>query len=148
MTRVRPKLSRGQALIETAVTVLLLVLTTFTIFDFARFFWAVLAVQNGVAQGTRFAVTNRELGELDRDESIRRAIREATPGFTIADDDIIFFNVSAGATGSSGNPGDTIRVTVEQDFRFLTPVLAEVFGDGGELRFAASSTMRNEPEAD
>jgi Flp pilus assembly protein TadG len=129
MTRVRPKLSRGQALIETAVTVLLLVLTTFTIFDFARFFWAVLAVQNGVAQGTRFAVTNRELGELDRDESI-------------------FFNVSAGATGSSGNPGDTIRVTVEQDFRFLTPVLAEVFGDGGELRFAASSTMRNEPEAD
>jgi hypothetical protein len=135
-------------LIETGIVVTLLVLCTFTIVDFGRLFWALLAVQNGVAEGTRFAVTNREFAGLDRAESIRRAIRDATPGFSIDDDDVVFFNVSTGQSGSSGDPSETIRVTVEQDFQFITPVVGELFGEGGVFRFGVSSTMRNEPEAD
>ena len=118
---------------------------TATIIDFGRFFWSLLTVQNGVAQGTRFAVTNRLLDGLDRDDSIRKAIREATPGFALDDEDIVFYNVSRSAPGSGG-PRDTIRVTVEQDFRFLTPVVADFFGDEGTIRFRVSSTMRNEPD--
>jgi Flp pilus assembly protein TadG len=137
--------TRGQAFVETAISVLLLVMCTFTIVDFGRFFWSLLTVQNGVTQGTRFAVTNRLLDGLDRDESIRRAIRDATPGFSLADDDIAFYNALTGAPGSGG-PRDTIRVTVEQDFRFLTPLVADLFGDGGTIRFRVSSTMQNEPE--
>ena len=143
----RPTLrsSRGQAFVETAICVLLLVMCTFTIVDFGRFFWSLLTVQNGVTQGTRFAVTNRLVGGLDRDASIRKAIRDATPGFALGDDDIVFYNASKGATGSGG-PRDTIRVTVEQDFQFLTPVVADLFGDRGMIRFRASSTMQNEPQ--
>jgi Flp pilus assembly protein TadG len=139
------RFSRGQALVETAISVVLLVMCTCTIIDFGRFFWSLLTVQNGVTQGTRFAVTNRLLDGLDRDDSIRRAIRDATPGFALGDDDIVFYNVSRGATGSGG-PRDTIRVTVEQNFRFLTPVVADFFGDDGTIRFRVSSTMQNEPE--
>ena len=147
--RPTPRTTRGQALVETAISVLLLVMCTCTIIDFGRFFWSLLTVQNGVAQGTRFAVTNRLLDGLDRDESIRKAIRDATPGFALGDDDIVFYNVSTGTTGS-GRPRqrDTIRVTVEQDFQFLTPLVADFFGEGGTIRFRASSTMRNEPEED
>jgi Flp pilus assembly protein TadG len=137
--------TRGQALVETAISVLLLVMCTCTLFDFGRFFWSLLTVQNGVAQGTRFAVTNRQLGSLGRDDSIRKAIRDATPGFALADDDIVFYDVSTGATGSGG-PRDTIRVTVEQNFRFLTPIVSDFFGDDGTIRFRVSSTMQNEPD--
>jgi hypothetical protein len=138
--------SSGQALVETAVSVLLLIILTFTIFDFGRFFWALLTVQNGVTQGTRFAVTNRQFDGLSRDDSIRQAIRDATSGINLADDDIVFFNVTTGTEDSTGGPTDTIRVTVEHDFRFITPVVGELFGSGGSFRFRASSTMRNEPE--
>ena len=41
-----------------------------------------------------------------------------------------------------------IRVTVEQDFVFLTPIVADFFGDGGTIRFRVSSTMQNEPAED
>jgi Flp pilus assembly protein TadG len=138
--------SSGQAFVETAISMLLLVMCTFTIVDFGRFFWSLLTVQNGVTQGTRFAVTNRMLDGLDRDDSIRKAIRDATPGFVLGDDDIVFYNVSTGAPGSGG-PRDTIRVTVEQDFQFLTPLVADVFGERGTIRFRVSSTMQNEPAA-
>jgi Flp pilus assembly protein TadG len=137
--------TRGQALVETAISVLLLVMCTSTIIDFGRFFWSLLTVQNGVAEGTRFAVTNRLLGNLDRDDSIRKAIRDATPGFALGDDDIVFYNASRGAPGSGG-PRDTIRVTVEQNFQFLTPIVADFFGDDGTIRFRVSSTMKNEPD--
>ena len=119
---------------------------TFTIVDFGRFFWSLLTVQNGVAEGTRFAVTNRTLGGRDRDDSIRKAIRDATPGFALADDDIVFYNASRGAPGSGG-PRDTIRVTVEQNFRFLTPIVADFMGEDGTIRFRVSSTMQNEPDS-
>jgi Flp pilus assembly protein TadG len=137
--------TRGQAFVETAIAVLLLVMCTATIIDFGRFFWSLLTVQNGVTMGTRFAVTNQLFSGLDRDGSIRKAIRDATPGFELADSDIAFYNVSKGGPGSGG-PRDTIRVTVEQDFQFLTPVVADLFGDRGTIRFRASSTMQNEPK--
>ena len=143
--RPRRRSTSGQAFVETAISVVLLVMCTFTIIDFGRFFWSLLTVQNGVAQGTRFAVTNQLLDGLGRDASIRKAIRDATPGFALADDDIVFYDASTGAPGSGG-PRDTIRVTVEQDFTFLTPLVGDFFGDDGTIRFRVSSTMRNEPD--
>jgi Flp pilus assembly protein TadG len=142
--RTERRSSRGQALVETGVSVLLLIILTFSVFDFGRFFWSLLAIQNGVTQGIRFAVTNQQFAGMNREESIRRAIRDATPGFTIADGDITFFNVSNNAPGSGG-PLDVVRITVQHQFTFLTPVVGEVFGPNGTFTFAASSTMRNEP---
>ena len=135
--------SLGQAIVETGIVVLLMVVLSFTIFDFAHFFWALLTFQHAVSTGTRFAITNSELPDMNRDESIRHAIKEATPGFAVANDDITFYNVTADSPGPGG-PNDVVRVTVEHDFTFLTPGL-EHFFDGGQLRFRVSSTMRNEP---
>jgi hypothetical protein len=141
--RIRTRRSLGQALIETAVVIVLMMALLFTIFDFAHFYWSLLAIQNGVTQGTRFAVTNQQGGGLTRDESIRTAIKDATPGIVITDADITMFNVTDNTAGS-GSFNDTIRVTVEHDFDFFTPVMQFVF-DGGRIRFRASSTMKNEP---
>lgn len=122
---------------------LLMIVLTFTIFDFAHFFWSLLTFQHAVSTGTRFAITNSELPDMSRDESIRHAIKEATPGFAVDDGDISFYNVSDDSPGAGG-PNDVVRVTVQHDFTFLTPGL-EHFFDGGQLRFQVSSTMRNEP---
>ena len=122
--------------------IVLMIVLMFTIFDFSHFYWSLLTVQNGVTQGTRFAITNRNFGGLNRDQSIRKAIKDATPGITIADADITFFNVTDDTAGS-GSFNDTIRVTVEHEFNFLTPIMQAVF-DGG-ITFRASSTMKNEP---
>jgi len=121
-----------------------MVVLLFTIFDFAHFFWQLLAVQNGVTQGTRYAVTNQAMTGLGltHDESIRKAIKDATPGIAIDDGDITFFNVTDNAAGS-GSFNDTIRVTVQHDFDFLTPVMQEVFGGG--ITYRAATTMKNEP---
>jgi Flp pilus assembly protein TadG len=128
--------------VETGAVILLMVVLMFTIFDFGHFFWQLLTVQNGVTQGTRFAITNRQLGVLNRDQSIRKAIKDATPGIQIADADITFFNVTDNTAGS-GSFNDTIRVTVEHDFTFFTPILMSFFNDG--ITYRASSTMKNEP---
>lgn len=125
--------------------VLLLVVLSFTIFDFGHFFWALLTFQHATTTGTRFAITNSQLSGMTRDESIREAIKEATPGFAVEDGDISFYNVTDGTPGSGG-PNDVIRVTVEHDFSFLTPGI-ENFFDDGQLRFRVSATMRNEPPA-
>jgi Flp pilus assembly protein TadG len=135
----------GQALVETALVIVLMVVLLFTIFDFSHFYWSLLTVQNGVTQGTRFAITNRQFGGMTRDESIRRAIKDATPGIAIDDADITFFNVTDNTAGS-GSFNDTIRVTVRHEFNFFTPVMQMVF-DGGRITFQASSTMKNEPSA-
>ena len=135
--------SLGQALVESSIVVLLMIVLSFTIFDFGHFFWALLTFQHAVSTGTRFAVTNSELPDMSRDESIRHAIKEATPGFAVDNDDISFYNVTADSPGAGG-PNDVVRVTVEHDFSFLTPGIEHLF-EGGRLRFQVSSTMRNEP---
>ena len=120
--------SLGQAIVESSIVVLLMIVLTF---------------QHAVSTGTRFAVTNSELPDMSRDESIRHAIKEATPGFAVDDGDISFYNVTDDSPGAGG-PNDVVRVTVQHDFTFLTPGIEQFF-DGGQLRFQVSSTMRNEP---
>jgi Flp pilus assembly protein TadG len=119
-----------------------MVVMLFTIFDFAHFFWQLLAVQNGVAQGTRYAITNQAMSGFTHDESVRQAIKDATTGIAIDDADITFFNVTDNVAGS-GSYNDTIRVTVEHDFDFFTPVMQELFGGG--ITYRATATMKNEP---
>lgn len=120
-----------------------MVVLLFTIFDFSHFFWALLTVQNGVTQGTRFAITNRQLSGLNREQSIRKAIQDATPGIALADADITFFNVTTNSAGAGG-PNQTIRVSVRHEIEFFTPIMHAVFS-GGSVTFQASSTMKNEP---
>ena len=140
--------SRGAALAETGIIITLLIPITFAVLDFAGILYAFQAMQNGVSQATRFAVTGNHGTDgsgaaLTRDESIRQAMRAATPGFEIADNAFTFYNVSKG-TPDTGGPKDIIRVTVAYDWQLLTPFLRPFFA-GGYVTIRVASTMRNEP---
>jgi len=134
---------------EVGIILPLLTLVTFSIVDFASIFYAYLSMQNGVAAATRFAVTGRQLSNplnnatLSRSDSIKLAMRQATPGVKINDSDFAFYNVTTGAS-DTGGPEDIIRVTVTHDWPLLTPVLRPFF-TGGSVRLIVSSTMKNEP---
>src|SRR5437870_11614873 len=119
--------SCGTALAETGIIITLLIPLTFAVLDFAGILYAFQAMQNGVSQATRFAVTGNygtdaSGAALPRDASIRQAMRAATPGFQIADNAFTFYNVSK-VTPDTGGPTDIIRVTVSYSWQLLTPLL-------------------------
>ena len=74
--------SRGTALAETGIIITLLIPLTFAVLDFAGILYAFQAMQNGVSQATRFAVTGNHGTDasgtaLPRDARPERAQRRA-----------------------------------------------------------------------
>ena len=116
----RWKSSRGANLVEMAVVLPLLLLLTFAIVDFSMLFYAYLSLENGVSLATRYGVTGQQMNDpdnpgnlLSREDSIKVAMRQATPGLVIDDSAFTFDHLAGGVwTAGSGGPGDISRVTV------------------------------------
>ena len=53
--------SKGANLVEAAIITPLLLLLTFSIVDFAAMFYCYLALEHGVSQATRFAITGQQM---------------------------------------------------------------------------------------
>ena len=148
MARKTRRSLRGSALVEVGIIILPLVTISFAVLDFAGILYTFLAMQNGVSQATRFAVTGNTVNDasgqaMPRDQAIRQAMRAATPGFQIDDSAFTFDDVSKGTSGT-GDPNDIIRVTVTYDWQLLTPILQPFF-PSGHVTVRVASTMRNEP---
>jgi len=115
----------GTNLLEAAIIVPLLLLLSFSIVDFASMFYVYLTLENGVSQATRFAVTGQTMADptnpgtqLNRAESIKLAMRQATPTLTIDDSAFSFsFMSPPGGSWSAGTGG---RETSEKS-RSITP---------------------------
>jgi hypothetical protein len=142
--------STGANLIEAAVVTPLLLLLTFAIVDFSAMFYCYLALEHGVSQATRFAVTGREMSTagvpIGREASIKTAMRQAAPTMTLPDTAFSFsFMPTNGSTWSSGlgGPGDVGRVTVNYSWEFMTPLIRPFF-TGGAINLRVQSTMQNE----
>ena len=145
--------SRGANFIEAALITPLLLLLTFGIIDFASLFYTYLALENGISQATRFVVTGRSVADpgtpgafLNRQDSIKTAMRMATPTLTISDSAFVFAHMSPGGTvwvSGPGGPGDLEKVTVNYDYSPMTPLL-EPFFAGGQIHFTVDSAMKNE----
>jgi Flp pilus assembly protein TadG len=141
--------ARGQNLVEAALIVPIFLLLTFGLIDFGRVFYLYLALENGVSQATRYAVTGQQMDDplnagqkLSRDISIRMAMRQATPTITIPDSAFNFYNITKNVSGSGG-AGDVIRVRVDYTVSLFTPLLRPFFSNG-QLLLSVSSTMKNE----
>ena len=140
--------SRGAALAETGIIITLLIPITFAVMDFAGILYAFQAMQNGVSQATRYAVTGSSMTDahgaaMTREQSIRQAMRAVTPGFQLGDDAFTFYDVSTGGS-DSGGPNDIVRVTVVYNWQLFTPFLRPFF-QSGYVTVRVASTMKNEP---
>jgi hypothetical protein len=142
----RLKDATGATLLEAAIITPLLLLLTFSIADFGGLFYAYLAIENGVSQATRFAVTGNSIGTLSRADSIKAAMRSATPTLTIPDEAFTFAHMPVGGSswvGGTGGPGEIEKVTITYKWPLMTPLLAPFFPQGA-LSMRVESMMKNE----
>jgi Flp pilus assembly protein TadG len=143
----------GTNMMEAAIVAPLLLLLTFSVVDFASMFYVYLALENGVSQATRFAVTGQTMADptnpatqLNRAESIKLATRQAVPTITLNDSAFSFSHMSPPSgswTAGVGGPNDIEKVTVDYDWSILTPLIRPFF-PGGKVHFTVASSMKNE----
>ncbi len=143
----------GTSIVEAAIITPLLLLLTLSIVDFGALFYVYLALENGVSQATRFAVTGNLMDDplnpgtnLSRDNSIKLAMRQATPTLTIPDSAFAFNHMAPGGSvwaGGSGGPNELAKVSVGYTWTFINPMLWPFF-PGGQITLNVESAMKNE----
>lgn len=137
---------RGATLVEAAIMTPLLLLLTFSIIDFAGLFYVYLALENGASQATRYAVTGQVISGQTREQSIKAAMRAATPTLTIDDDMFSFSHLPPGGTtwvAGTGAEGDIGKVTITYPWNLMTPLIRPFFTNG-QLVIRVESAMKNE----
>jgi Flp pilus assembly protein TadG len=137
---------RGATLVEAAIMTPLLLLLTFSIVDFAGLFYVYLALENGASQATRYAVTGQLISGQTREQSIKAAMRAATPTLTIPDGAFSFSYLPPGETvwrSGTGGEGDIGKVTITYPWNLMTPLIRPFF-TGGQLVIRVESSMKNE----
>jgi Flp pilus assembly protein TadG len=133
-------------MLEAAIITPLILLLTLGTIEFSSVFYVYLALHNGVSQATRFGVTGSTMGSLSRTESIKAAMRQATPTLSIADGAFRFEHLPPGGStwvGGTGGPNAVEKLTVDYTWTFFTPLMRPFFPTG-QLRLRVDSIMRNE----
>jgi Flp pilus assembly protein TadG len=150
---------RGQALVETAFVLILLVTLTFAIVDFASLFYVYLALENGISQATRIGITGQQYVNPDplaggalltRTESIKTAMKNSTPTLNFTSSNPVYtFEHLVGTTwttygsGADIQGGDIMRVTVRYHWDLITPLIRPFFPSGG-MDITVASSVKNE----
>jgi TadE-like protein len=142
-------------LLEAAIVTPLLLLLTFSIIDFASVFYVYLALENGVSQATRYGITGNQMNDpagvpLGREQSMKIAMRDATPTLTIEDSAFTFSHLPVGQStwvGGAGGPDDISKVSVSYTWTIFTPVIRPFF-DNGQVNLTVESAMKNERRFD
>jgi uncharacterized membrane protein (UPF0127 family) len=143
----------GTSIIEAAIITPLLLLLTLSVVDFGALFYVYLALENGISQATRYGVTGNVMADptnpannLSHDDSIKLAMRQATPTLTIPDAAFSFSFMAAGGGAwqpGSGGPNQLAKVSVGYTWRLINPMLWPFF-PGGRITLNVESAMKNE----
>ncbi len=134
----------GQGLLEFAVIVPVLLLVFFGVFEFGRFYFTRVTLQQAVAEAARFAITGEVLPDPDsgdpmsRAQSIIAVIHKNAHTLDIDVDRITLTPPDA------GGPGDVVTVNAEFSFEFVVPLYDKLV-PGGKIDFEVSTAMKNEP---
>ena len=111
--------SRGQSLVELALTLPLLFLILFGVVDLGRLFTAYVTIANASREGARYGMTN----SMDSSGIVQAAVNEA--GGLIGASNVVIQCASSGSPQNYGScaspqPGDRMKVTASYNFQFAT----------------------------
>jgi len=126
-------MTAGQALVEFALILPLLILILMGIFDLGRAFYAYSVVANAAREGARAGVI-----ATATDADIRAAVRRYAIGLEPIPDSKITIIPSGSRTS-----GGIVVVKVEYDFTAVTPLI-DTFLPNGKLTLSSTATMRVE----
>ncbi len=144
VARRRGRRRGGQALVEFAMAVPILMILIFGIFEFSRHYYVRLSVRQSVSEAARFGATGRVLNDPDTGEAMSRAesivgiIRNRASAFQLEILDIELDPADA------GQPGEVVQIRAQYRFAFGTSNLIRSFAPG-VVDFTVSATVRNEP---
>lgn len=128
----------GQALVEIALILPVLVLILMGVFDFGRAFYAYNAISNGAREGARYGIIHPTATDPsppydDPDTIEGRAVAQTF----ILDIDELNITVETPQGTERGNP---LTVTMQYDLHALTPLISVIWG-GGALSLESSANM-------
>jgi Flp pilus assembly protein TadG len=141
----------GQTAVELAFALPLLLLLLFAIVDFSLLFFVYHSMENGISEATRYGLTGQQKEDpgnpgynLSRQDSMKLIMRESSPNIVLDDSAFTFehLNGSVWAAGTGG-AGDISRMTVNYNWRPITPFMSVLF-TGGQIPLRVSSTVKNE----
>lgn len=134
-------MTRGQALVELAIILPVLLVLVLAAIDLGRIFFARITVANSAREGAYEAsyggsyVAN---AACSASNSVMCAIvNESQGSLTVAPADVVWSCTPAGGC-ASGAYGDVVTVKVTGHFNLLTPILAVFFG-GTNLAFSSTA---------
>jgi hypothetical protein len=146
----RLRSSAGQAMVEAAFALVIILGFTWSVIDAGALIWTYLTLENAVTEATRYAATQQTITGLSRVDSIRTTMRQMAPGITIPDGEFSFQNITDG-TSDAGGGLDLIRITVNHSFQPWLPIPFPTFlasNPSGRFQMSVSATVRNEPTPD
>ena len=150
--RRRQRVSRGQAMVEFALILPVLVLLLLLAVDFGRVFFGWIALQNAtrIAADTAAQRANawpsadgnlEQEWRLDYENFITQDLQSANCTYPTPHPDPVFTNANAGASDDTGDHdfGDLVTVSLECDFSLITPLAEGLFG--GPIHLSAEATF-------
>lgn len=148
-TTVRSRLGceRGQALLETAVTLPLILLVSVSIFEFGRAYQTSQVLTNAAREGARIAILpNADVNEVKA--RVKAYLQAGQLGnHASANVAVTATTISIGATNAGAT---SVSVTYPFSFMVLNPVAKLVVKGsalgGAPLNMTASAVMRNEAQ--
>jgi Flp pilus assembly protein TadG len=121
----RRKGSAGQALVEMALVLPVLILIVVAIFDFGRAVFAFNSISNAAREGARIGIVDQSTGSSGALVAAEEAAKQAT-GLGLDPTDAAQIAVTfPNPGGNCVNPGVgcTIRVEVNYEFEAITPLI-------------------------
>jgi Flp pilus assembly protein TadG len=149
---------KGQAMVEFALTALVLISLLLALIDLAMMFYVNLTMQHAVREGARYAITGQIGASSDRRAAMiqkikdsscdlynKNALAEKDPTVSVLTPSHIstFTNYTGNQVVDTGKPDQIIIVRLTYAWPTLTPLMNPFFTDG-RYTFTASATMKNE----
>ena len=156
LTKARRSNERGQAVIELALTLPLLLVVVFGIIDFGFMFQRYEAVTNAAREGARLGVLanytgteaeNRALDYLVA-SGLNGTVRACGTGTMVNNSRCAQMTTStvtvAGSTPAKTVDQVTMIVEYDHQFQFVGPIMGLFGGSWGSIRLRSASSMRRE----
>lgn len=128
----------GQSLVEFALCAPIFFILVFGIVDFGMGLRAWIAVTNSAREGARYGAVTCATSDADEDKVVT-AVKATAGGLAITDVTV---------TNCPGNSTDYIKVEVEYEYEFITPLggMLSIFGGGlpDSVTLTSVSDMRLE----
>jgi Flp pilus assembly protein TadG len=129
----------GQALVETALVILVLIILFMGLVDLGRAYFTYLALQNAAAEGAAYGMVHptwQSSSDNPDPENIEyRARHESDDGL------VNWSTISVTVDSLFPTPGNPITVSVAFDYELVTPLGQLLANDGITLRTVARQTI-------